>query len=670
MPILANSPRYRTGQQMQPMGVGATAFGPGQPGTSPLVTGQKGVSVKPVGQYQRPNGSYGIAGQVNPYGMKRGGNGMTDRGPDNIPGPPLNKPMQEAVASPTAAVPATDPPVATPPPAPSGLANPYQVTAQGQAGLSNMGIPLPAAYTPRDPMTPIPANTTGATGTSAATATQNALGDPSPHYGDYYNYQDFHNATTNAMNRYTGGVTSVSNPVTPGSAVNGGIGGPGQVAALNSWQLAQNEAQLRQAFGDRGPQFALRDVDTSPQYIGGSLAAQNAATGQARDAQGRPVWQDANGRISYTAPGGAAGNPSQAAPVAASSANPATASVVAPAASATPAAGSTAPAATAAPATAGTATAMAGAAGNQNALLNQLAGAYDSQQIAATNANEQRYRDILSGYGSAFDRQNELLTGAGQVQSDKLNRQFDSLQSKNLQDSVSRGLAGTTILPSMRRGTENSRAQAQNELADQIRQQRLGVDQQNSNATLGFMERRSDNSPSMSELIGLAQALGNAGDGSQAAQVQPLPNYYGLGGGGGFQGIDYVSNGMDGGAYGQQAGSYTTNAQRQQLNAANQQTQAMYLQMMRAMQNGGQQQQAPQSYMDRQRAAINASGQQQRVDNAWNQILGGGNNRVAPQQSGQTYLNNGANSTRVSQANAQDPVMQAYLQAFGGYSNY
>ncbi len=650
MPTLANSPSYRTMPMQRPNVTAATKSGapvaPVAPGAPRRVNGPPTRDGGPVAFYDAHTGP----GSFGPTNDK------------------TNTPMQQAVAQPTAAVPATDPPVATPPPAPSGLANPYQVTQQGQAGLSNMGIPLPAAYTPRDPMTPIaPTSAATAQGSAQQTATQNALGAPSPYYGGYHNYNDFHNATTNNINRYTGGVMSVSNPVTPGSAVNGGIGGPGQVAALNSWQLAQNEAQLRQAFGDRGNQFALNDYypgspANGPQYVGGSLAAQNAATGQARDAAGRPVWQDANGRISYTAPGGAAGNPSQAAPLAASSASPATASGVAPTASTTPVAGSTSTAATAAPATTGTATALAGAAGNQNALLNQLAGSYDEQQIAATNANEQRYRDILSGYGSAFDRQNALLTDAGKVQGDAINRQFDSLQSKNLQDAVSRGLGGTTILPSMRRGTENSRAQAQNELADQVRQQRLGVDQQNSNATLGFMERRSDNSPNMSELINLAQALGNAGDGSQAAQVQQIPNYYGVGGNsGGFRGIDYVSNGLDGGAYGQQAGTYGNNTQLANMNA---QTQAMYLQMMQAMQGGGQQQP---SYMDRQRAAINASGQQQRTQNALNAALGGGNAGGVMQQSGQTYLNNG---TRVAQANAQDPIMQAYLQAFGGYSNY
>jgi hypothetical protein len=57
-----------------------------------------------------------------------------------------------------------------------------------------------------------------------------------------------------------GGYASTSNPVTPGSAQNGGIGGPSQVAALNAWQNNMNIAQTAQAFGGgRGPQMANSD---------------------------------------------------------------------------------------------------------------------------------------------------------------------------------------------------------------------------------------------------------------------------------------------------------------------------------------------------------------------------------------------------------------------------
>lgn len=61
-----------------------------------------------------------------------------------------------------------------------------------------------------------------------------------------------------------GGAISTSNPVTPGSWWNGGIGSPTAAGALGAWQNNQNLAQTMQAFGYRGPDMAMRDAQPAP----------------------------------------------------------------------------------------------------------------------------------------------------------------------------------------------------------------------------------------------------------------------------------------------------------------------------------------------------------------------------------------------------------------------
>jgi hypothetical protein len=79
-------------------------------------------------------------------------------------------------------------------------------------------------------------------------------------YGSPAAQQTQNNAFGQAMQYLGGGgMVGTTNPVTPGSAHNGGIGSPGQVAGLGAWQNGQNIAQTMQAFGWRGPQMATSD---------------------------------------------------------------------------------------------------------------------------------------------------------------------------------------------------------------------------------------------------------------------------------------------------------------------------------------------------------------------------------------------------------------------------
>lgn len=378
--------------------------------------------------------------------------------------PPAIAPLPSGIP-PAPAIPpvAGKSPTAAPAPAPGGNSGmTFQVTGQGQTGLNNMGIPAPPTYTPRAPAGPIFSGNNAQTG------------------GGSMYVPSGRNAAQAAVDRYTGGMTVTSNPTTQGSAHNGGIGGPSQVAALNSWQAAQNNAQMLQSFGWRGDQMANNDYGYGAG--GGGFSRTGAAGGTGQSAQ-----------TGIGAGGGGTG-------------------------------------------TGGI---------NGTDTLNNLASATDAQQRRAEEANEQRYRDILSGHGSAYDRNMATLDGMGESERASLNRRHDASQGRNTQEAISRGLGGTTVLPGMRTLTERERTQDLGDLDERLRRERIGLDTQLSGNTLSFMERREDVAPDPNALINLAMALGQAGDNSQ---VQP--SYYPPYGAGADMSPIYIGNGLSGGGGG------------------------------------------------------------------------------------------------------------------------
>jgi hypothetical protein len=335
---------------------------------------------------------------------------------------------------------------------------------------------------------------TGATASPAA-------GQPS-----YFSSNPQLDAAQAAVNRYTGGMTVTSNPVTAGSVHNGGIGGPAQTAALNSWQAAQNNAQMLQSFGYRGPQMATNDY-----------------------APGGAMYQGQNSTNVGTPAGGGAANPT----------GPAQTGLGVGASASTPA-------------SSGTGATAANATQNNIATIAQ---AYDEAQRRNEDLNEQRYRDILSGYGSRFDRNMGTLEGMGESERSSINKRYDATLGANLQDAVSRGLTGTTVLPGMKALTERERTQALGDLDERLRRERIGLDTNLSGDTLSFMERREDVGPDLNQMIGLAEALGQAGDNNNATN-QGYFDPYAFGFGMPDLSPQYVSNGLDGGAFGQPIGSY------------------------------------------------------------------------------------------------------------------
>lgn len=152
-----------------------------------------------------------------------------------------------------------------------------------------------------------------------------------------------------------------------------------------------------------------------------------------------------------------------------------------------------------------------------------LYGAYQSAYNAAQSANLSRYSDILGQYGALYGRTMTGLEGLGDEQRRAISSRYGALAGANQQDLVSRGLAGTTVLPSMRLGVERQKTQELNALEEQLRRERMGYDVALTGERLGFMERRTDQYPDYGPMMSMYGQYGQAGGQWPGA----APPYYG-----------------------------------------------------------------------------------------------------------------------------------------------
>jgi hypothetical protein len=87
-----------------------------------------------------------------------------------------------------------------------------------------------------------------------------------------------------------------------------------------------------------------------------------------------------------------------------------------------------------------------------------------------------------------------------------IERRWDVAASRAHSDLVSRGLAGTTVAPTMAMGIERERGAALGGLEERLARMRLGYDTAITQARLGAMERREDVGPDYGMLMeGLPQ---------------------------------------------------------------------------------------------------------------------------------------------------------------------
>lgn len=133
-----------------------------------------------------------------------------------------------------------------------------------------------------------------------------------------------------------------------------------------------------------------------------------------------------------------------------------------------------------------------------------------SAQNAAKRANEARYQDILGGYRQRYtDVMGELEGVGGQTRADIL-AGGRSLQAGMLQETVGRGLAGTTILPGLRMAAQRETAGNLGRFGEQMGQLRAGTMGDLLRDTLMFQERRTDAYPDAGLLAGLLGSYGQA----------------------------------------------------------------------------------------------------------------------------------------------------------------
>lgn len=148
-------------------------------------------------------------------------------------------------------------------------------------------------------------------------------------------------------------------------------------------------------------------------------------------------------------------------------------------------------------------------------LINQYQQAYDQ----AKKANETRYNEILGGYRSRRDRALSDLAGSGDQERKDIAQEASNFEGRMGQDAVSRGLAGTSVLPAGKLAAAKFKTDATGRLDERLRQQRISLDSGLDQDTLQFMERRNDTYPDFEMLAKLSQGMGGASGGGMGMQV-------------------------------------------------------------------------------------------------------------------------------------------------------
>jgi hypothetical protein len=161
---------------------------------------------------------------------------------------------------------------------------------------------------------------------------------------------------------------------------------------------------------------------------------------------------------------------------------------------------------------------------------------YTSAFEEARRANEQRYQDILTGHQKRESEAMATLEGMGETERGDIRGAYRSRESQMMQNLAARGMAGTTIAPTMRMGLQREQTRELGALDERLRGQRLGYQTGLSGERLGFMERREDEYPDIRNITELMGALGQTGA-------------FG-GGGGGLGGLAGLGGGTPGRRYG------------------------------------------------------------------------------------------------------------------------
>lgn len=141
-------------------------------------------------------------------------------------------------------------------------------------------------------------------------------------------------------------------------------------------------------------------------------------------------------------------------------------------------------------------------------LPEQIMSEYDESYEEARQANLQRYEEGL-----------ELLGQMGEQRREDIGQEFTGLRSRTRQELVSRGLTGTTVLPTLQTGISEAEQDTLGRLEEQLLQQRLN-----------WVEARTDTYPDVRPYLQLLTGYGRYGEGTPSAPNYRVPPA-GVGGG-------------------------------------------------------------------------------------------------------------------------------------------
>lgn len=131
---------------------------------------------------------------------------------------------------------------------------------------------------------------------------------------------------------------------------------------------------------------------------------------------------------------------------------------------------------------------------------------YDARQ-----ANEKRYADILARYQQMYDRNMGMLRDRGKQEAADIRSGWANRETQGMQDLVGRGLAGTTIAPTMKAGYQRNMNADLGRLDERLRSEMVGYDTSMTGRMLDFMERRDDTYPNFGMYYPMFQQYGMYG---------------------------------------------------------------------------------------------------------------------------------------------------------------
>ena len=151
-----------------------------------------------------------------------------------------------------------------------------------------------------------------------------------------------------------------------------------------------------------------------------------------------------------------------------------------------------------------------GSSGGNNPLADVLS-QYQQAMDDANAANDLRYQQGMNMLGDRYTRGMGYLDNAGQQEGADIRQDYHNLGTRIDQDLISRGLSGTTIRPTQQMGVQRELSSSLGRMNERLAQQKVATDAQLSGDIAGFLERREDQAPDISQMLALMQAAGQGG---------------------------------------------------------------------------------------------------------------------------------------------------------------